>query len=326
MRTMSKQNVAVVTGGFSKESVISVRSAKIVCENIDKDLYNSYLIIINDNNWKANIDNKEYAIDKNDFSLTYNNEKILFDKVFMIIHGNPGENGLLQGYFDLLKIPYTASSLLTSAITFNKSITQILAKYHGLNVAKSVLLYKNESYNIDEILNTVGLPCFVKPNNGGSSIGMSKVNDKSLLKEAIEIAFKEDDEVQIEEFLKGTEVTCGVLQKDNEIMALPITEVVSKKEFFDYEAKYNSALSEEITPARISQELTKKIQELSVFVFKKFRCKGVSRIDYIIKNDVPYFIEINTIPGLSEASILPQQAKEKGISLKELFNLMLKNI
>jgi D-alanine-D-alanine ligase len=322
-----KKNIALVTGGDSGESVISLQSAKIIKENIDKEKFNVFTILMKGHNWKYIADDGyETDVDKNDFSIIEQNGKIMFDAVFIAIHGTPGEDGKLQGYFDILKIPYTFSGVTASSITFNKNYCQSLAKEYGAVTAKSVLIKKGEKYLAKEIIAKTGLPCFVKPNNGGSSIGMSKVMEINSLAEAIEIALKEDNEVQIEEFIEGTEITCGILQKKNEIIALPITEIVSKHDFFDYTSKYDPTLAEEIIPARVPEEVHEKCREISLHLFKKFNCKGVARFDYIVKNNMPYFLEVNTIPGLSSASIVPKQAVAMGFSLKEFFTTLIENV
>jgi D-alanine-D-alanine ligase len=321
-----KKNIALVTGGDSGESVISLQSAKIIKENIDKEKFNVYTIIITGPEWKYLADNNtETAVDKNDFSITVNNSKIKFDCVFLAIHGTPGEDGKLQGYFDIMGIPYTFSGVTSSSLTFNKSFCQLIAKEYGVISAKFILLKRGDAYKTEEIISKTGLPCFVKPNNGGSSIGMSKVMKAADLTAAIDKAFKEDAEILVEEFIEGTEVTCGILQKKNELIALPLTEIVSKNEFFDYESKYDPSLADEITPARVPEEIHKKCKDLSLHLFKKLGCRGVSRFDYIVKNNKPYFLEVNTIPGLSAASLVPKQAKAMGISLKELFTILIEN-
>jgi len=322
-----KKNIALVTGGDSGELVISMQSASVIKENIDKENYNVYTILIKGSKWLyLSADNTETNVDKNDFSIFQNEEKIKFDVVFLAIHGTPGEDGKLQGYFDLMNIPYTFSGVVTSSLTFNKNYCQLLAKEYGAITAKSVLIKKGEKFQIADIVSVTGLPCFVKPNNGGSSIGMSKVKKIEELAEAIETAFREDTEVQIEEFIEGTEVTCGILQKKNELIALPLTEIVSKHEFFDFKSKYAPELADEIIPARVSKEIHVKCKELSLHLFKKFACNGIARFDYIIKNNTPYFLEVNTIPGLSSASIVPKQANAMGISLKELFTILIENV
>jgi D-alanine-D-alanine ligase len=322
-----KKNIALVTGGDSGESVISLQSAKIISANIDKEKFDVYTVMIKGSSWKyIAADGSETAVDKNDFSVTEKGKKVLFDAVFLAIHGTPGEDGKLQGYFDVMGIPYTFSGVISSSITFSKSYSHELAKLYGATVATSVLLKGGEKYNVDDILKVTGLPCFVKPNNGGSSIGITKVKDKKDMDAAIAIALKEDAEVQIEEFIEGPEVTCGILQKGKELIALPMTEIVPKREFFDYIAKYTDGMSDEITPARISEEMREKCCTLSLHLFRKFNCKGVARFDYIIKNNVPYFLEVNTIPGLSAASIVPKQAEAMGIPLKELFSILIENV
>jgi D-alanine-D-alanine ligase len=322
-----KKNIALITGGDSGESVISLQSAKVIKENIDKEKFIVFTILLKGSCWKfISDDNKESDVDKNDFSIFYENRKIKFDAVFIAIHGTPGEDGKLQGYLDMMKIPYTFSGVISSSLTFNKNFCQSLAKEYGATTAKSVLVKKNVKFNVDEIISTTGLPCFVKPNNGGSSIGMSKVKDKKDIEKAIQTALHEDNEVQIEEFIEGVEVTCGILQKKNELIALPLTEIVSKHEFFDYASKYDTSLAEEITPARVPNDVHNKCKELSLHLFRKFNCRGVARFDYIVKNGNPYFLEVNTIPGLSAASIVPKQAQAMGIPLKEFFTILIDNV
>ena len=323
---MTKKNIALVTGGDSGESVISLKSAQIIKENIDLTKFNVYTILIKGAEWLYLMDSGEKSeVNKNDFSIIENQKKVIFDAVFIAIHGTPGEDGKLQGYFDMLKIPYTFSGVTCSSITFNKSYCQLLAKSYGATTAKSVLIKKGEKIKLQEILHITGLPCFVKPNNGGSSIGMSKVTQEDMLEKAILTAFEVDSEVQIEEYIQGTEVTCGILQKKNELIALPLTEIRSKREFFDYTSKYDPSLAEEITPANVKPEIHAKCKEISLHLFKKFDSRGVSRFYYIIKEDTPYFLEVNTIPGLSAASIVPKQAGVMGIPLKELFTILIEN-
>lgn len=324
---VSKKNIALVTGGDSGESVISLQSAKIISGNIDREKFNVFTILITGSNWKyIAADGSESNVDKNDFSVTDNGKKTVFDAVFIAIHGTPGEDGKLQGYFDMMRIPYTFSGVISSSITFSKNYSHALAGYFGATIAKSVLLKSNEKYNVDEILKITGLPCFVKPNNGGSSIGITKVKKKEEMDEAIAVALKEDSEVQIEEFIEGSEITCGILQKGDELIALPVTEIIPKREFFDYIAKYDPDMADEITPARVPEEVHAKCREMSLHLFRKFNCKGVARFDYIVKNNELYFLEVNTIPGLSAASLVPKQALAYGISLKEFFSILIENV
>lgn len=317
-----KKNIALVTGGFSGEAVISYKSAVTIDNNLDRKKFNVYKIDINPKGWFHELaDGRKLEIDKNDFSLQIDNHKILFDAVFVGMHGTPGEDGKLQGYFDTLKIRYTGCDATTSAITFNKRYTVAVAKMAGIAVANSVLLIKNNFISPDEAASQLRFPVFVKPNNGGSSIGISKVNDPSdELGAAIEKAFREDNEVLIEEFINGREFTIGVFKSKDTIITLPITEIISEKEFFDYEAKYEGA-SEEVTPAQIDEVVADKIREAAQKIYNVFNCRGVVRIDFIYQEEsgMPYMLEINTIPGQSEASIVPQQVKAMGWSLKEFY-------
>ncbi len=318
-----KKNIAIIMGGDSSESVISLKSAAVVQKYLDKEKYAPYQVLITKQKWAVVEGENEFSIDKNDFSSTINGQKIKFDAVFNAIHGTPGEDGKLQGYFELLGIPYSSSGVLGSALTFSKGTSNAVIKAWGLaNTAKSVVVRKGESVDEAAVISALGLPCFVKPNNGGSSFGASKVKEAAQLKSALAKAFEHDPEAIVEEFLPGTEVTCGVFRYAEKTTVLPITEIVPKNEFFDFEAKYKGA-SEEVTPARISRELTDEIQRITGTVFDKLGLKGMSRIDFIIKENVPYLVEVNTTPGLSEQSIVPQQARSVGISLTDLFGMMI---
>jgi D-alanine-D-alanine ligase len=317
-----KKNIALVTGGFSGEAVISYKSAVTIDNNLDRNIFNVYIIDINPEGWFYEMPGgTKIEIDKNDFSLIVNDEKIKFDAVFIGMHGTPGEDGKLQGYFDTLGISYTGCDAATSALTFNKRFTVSVAAFSGIDVAKSVLLMKDNRTSPDEMVRQLKFPVFVKPNNGGSSIGMSKVNEPSdEVGIAIEKAFKEDDEVLVEEFIKGREFTTGVFKTKGNIIVLPITEIISKKDFFDYEAKYEGA-STEVTPAEVDEVVADKIREAAKKIYSVFNCHGVVRIDFIYNEEAgrPFMLEINTIPGQSEASIVPQQVKAMGWSLKEFY-------
>jgi len=317
-----KKNIALVTGGFSGEAVISYKSATTIDNNLDRERFNVYKIDINSNGWfYESPDGGKAEIDKNDFSLPLDGQRIRFDAVFIGMHGTPGEDGKLQGYFDTLNIPYTSCDAATSALTFNKRFTVAVAAFSGISVANSVILIKNAFQSPDEVAGKLKFPVFVKPNNGGSSIGMSKVTKMSdEFGSAIEKAFREDDQVLIEEFIEGREFTVGVFKTKGNIIVLPITEVISQKEFFDYEAKYGGA-SSEVTPARIDEVIADKIRDAAKKIYQAFNCRGVVRIDFIYNEQVkqPYMLEINSIPGQSEASIVPQQVRVMGWSLKEFY-------
>lgn len=315
------KNIAVVCGGNSGEKVVSLRSSQFVIDNLNPHKYIGYQILIEGSRWTyISTEGKEYSIDKNDFSVTTDTEKIQFDVVFNIIHGDPGENGKLQAYFEMLGMPNTSSDSTVSALTFNKAYCNHIVRDLGVNVAPSVHLFKHGKVDIDHLLDHVGIPCFVKPNSGGSSIGMSQVNEASELKPAIEKAFAEDDEVLVETFFKGRELTCGLIQTNNELVVFPICEIVSKKEFFDYEAKYNEELVEELIPAPIDEAISKVIKSTSVYLYKKLHISGVARVDFIFEGDNYIFLEVNTIPGLSAQSIVPQMARAYGWSNSELID------
>jgi D-alanine-D-alanine ligase len=319
------QNIAVVCGGYSGESVVSMRSAAMVMEHIDRSSYWPVQIVIEKSRWYAMWNGLEVDVNKNDFSVTLDNKKVVFDGAFVIVHGTPGENGLLQGYFEMIGLPYTTGDVMNMSLTFNKKATTVYLKSLGFNVAESRVLYANEAhYDLDQLIKQVGLPCFVKPNNGGSSIGTSKVKKMEELKPAIDKAFREDGQVIVESFLEGVEVTCGVIKIEGKAQALPMTEIVSKNEFFDFDAKYQG-LSEEITPARIAEDLFKQIQFLSERIYNEMKCRGMIRVDFIIQNQVPFVVEINTVPGFSAASIIPQQAACMGIDKTALISMVIQS-
>jgi D-alanine-D-alanine ligase len=320
-----KPNIAFVTGGYSTEAVISYKSALTIEKNVDRDKFNVYKIDITPQGWYYEGDNGvKIAVDRQDFSLTINGKKLTFDAVLIGIHGTPGEDGKLQGYFDLTGLPYTSCDSATSALTFNKRYTVAVAAFAGINVAKSVHIFKDNPATLEEILNQVSLPVFVKPNNGGSSIGMSKVDKAADLCGALEKAFKEDDQILVEEFIAGREFTIGVFKSTKGIITLPITEVRSKKDFFDYEAKYEG-LSEEITPARVDESIAQKVRSTARKIYELFNCRGVIRIDFIYNEakQAVYMLEINTVPGQSEASIVPQQVRAMGWTLKDFYTALI---
>ena len=320
-----KKKIALVTGGYSGEAVISYKSAISIEKNIDSDKWDHYTIDINPAGWfYLSKDGTKIPVDKNDFSITVNGDKIIFDAVLVALHGTPGEDGKLQGYFDCLKIPYTSCDAATSALTFNKRYTVAVAAFAGMYVAKSMHLFKQVQTNAATILEQLRLPVFVKPNNGGSSIGMSKVKEGTELEEALAKAFKEDEQVLVEEFIKGREFTIGVFKSKGKIITLPITEIIPKKEFFDYEAKYEGA-SDEITPANVEESIAKQVRDEAIKAYSIFNCNGIVRMDYIYDEAVgrPCMLEINTVPGQSEASIVPQQVRAMGWTLMEFYSALI---
>ena len=323
-----KKNIALVTGGFSGEAAISYKSAVTIDNNLDRERFNVYKIDVTTNGWFYELPNgSKTEIDKNDFSVQVNNDKIKFDAVFIGIHGTPGEDGKLQGYFDALRIPYTSCDAATSALTFNKRYTIAVAKMAGISVANSVHLFKHSPVPVSQILDQLKLPVFVKPNNGGSSIGMSKVHKPGDLQGAIDKAFKEDDQVLVEEMVKGREFTIGVFKTKGNIIALPITEVISQKDFFDYEAKYEGA-SSEVTPAQLDEAAADKVRDAAKKIYAVFNCRGVVRIDFIFNEESgkPFMLEVNTVPGQTEASIVPMQVKAMGWSLKEFYTKLVEEV
>ena len=314
------KNIAIIMGGYSSEYKISLISGNVVYQFLDKTRYNGFRIHIFKEKWVYVDDAEtEFPIDKNDFSTTVNGKKINFDCVFNAIHGTPGEDGLMQAYFELLEIPQTSCDYYQAALTFNKRDFLSVLKPYGIKSAVSYYLNKGDEIYPDEIVKKVGLPCFVKPNKAGSSFGISKVKTVAELPIAIEVAYKEDNEIIIESFLDGTEVTVGVINYKGTITVLPITEIVSDNDFFDYEAKYLGK-SQEITPARISEEMAQKVGDIAKRAYELLKMKGFSRTEFIIVNDEPYMLEMNTIPGLTPESLIPQQAIAAGISLEELFS------
>jgi len=314
-----KKNIAIIMGGYSSEYKISLLSGDVVYSTLNKDRYNAYRIHIFENKWVfVNDNDEEFPIDKNDFSVVVNETKIQFDCVFNAIHGSPGEDGYMQGYFELLKMPQTSCSMYQAALTFNKRDLLATLKPYGIKTAESYHLNLGDPLNEEAIIAKVGLPCFVKANKAGSSFGISKVYKKEDLQAAVEKSFKEDNEIIIEQFLDGVEVSVGVISYKGETLVLPITEIVSENDFFDYEAKYLGQ-SQEITPARISEEYANKVRLEAKRIFEILKMKGFSRSEFIFKNDEPYLLEVNTVPGLTKESILPQQAEEANITLEDLF-------
>jgi D-alanine-D-alanine ligase len=321
-----KKTIALLTGGTTGEWVVSVKSAATIAQNIDTTKYDVYKIMLTENGWFYEpADSVKIEIDKNDFSLTVKGKKIVFDGVFIVIHGSPGEDGKLQGYFDMLGIPYTTCNALTSSITMNKGYTKaVVTGIKNLNVAKSLQLFKDD-YKAEEVKTQLKLPYFVKPNNGGSSIGMSKVKTVDDLESALEKAFKEDTQVLVEEFVEGREFSIGVFKTKGKIVVLPTTEVKTKNEFFDFDAKYTPGVTEEITPGDMSEEEKARVEQVVADVYQKLNCRGIVRIDYFLEHGTGnfYFIEINTIPGQTATSFIPQQVAAMGMKLQDFYTQVL---
>jgi len=314
----TKKNIAVVYGGYSSESVVSQKSADGVCSFIDNEKYDIFPIFISKLKWCAIVDKNEYPISKSDFSFIINDKKIIPDFIYITIHGSPGEDGILQGYLKMLNIPHSSSDVLASSLTFNKFLCNSLLKEFGIKVAKSVLIRKQTNLRKNDFVKT-GFPCFVKPNAGGSSFGISKVYKFKDLKSAVDKAFKECDEVIIEQYIDGVEITCGLYKTSDKSVIFPLTMVISKNEFFDFEAKYNPEKAQEITPAPIDKKIANEIQNISSFIYDLLRCKGFIRIDYIIQKDKIFLLEINTNPGMTSTSFIPQQIAAKGLNIKDIF-------
>jgi len=314
-----KKNIAIVFGGYSAEWIISEKSAKVVFKHLNRAFYVPYLIHIAEDGWNVISENGERIPI---VSFILNEKKNTVDVVFNAIHGTPGEDGVLAGYFDMLKIPYTSAGVLASSLTFSKRFCNgFLHQFSDLHIANSVFILKDDKVDSEVILNEVGLPCFVKPSCAGSSFGISKVKKSEDLLAAVHLAFEHDNEVIIEQFIDGTEVSNGVYQKDGKVVALPLTEIVSENDFFDYNAKYKGE-SQEITPARVDAKTAFLVQQTTKNVYRRLGIKGMARVDYIIRNGQPFLIEVNTIPGLSEESILPQQVREVGVSLEGFLGIL----
>jgi D-alanine-D-alanine ligase len=320
------RTIAIVAGGDSSEYEISVKSAVEVGKLLSPT-YLVYIIMIRGTNWYwEDRKGRYHSIDKNDFSLKVDDGRIRFDAVFIAIHGTPGENGLLQGYFDMMQIPYSSCSSFCSALTFNKQACKLFLKEYGIPMAKNILIRKSNIPDPSSIIMQTGLPCFVKPNDSGSSFGVTKVKTGDELPAAIETALRESDEVMIEAFMDGREVACGVVRVKGKAIVLPVTEIISKNEFFDYEAKYTPGKSDEVTPADMPEEITNEVQDLSSTIYDLLGCKGIVRVDFIIVGGKPYFLEINTVPGMTEESLIPKQAKAAGIALSELYSMVIEDL
>ena len=319
------KNIAIIAGGNSSEYEVSMKSGKNIYDEVDETRYNKYLVVLKERDWHVEIGEEKFPVDKNDFSFTRNGEKILFDFAYITIHGVPGENGLLQGYLDMMGVPYGCCNVLASALTFDKHTCNTYLKSYGVNVADSVMLIRGMAYDVNEIINEVGLPCFVKPNAEGSSFGVTKVKEAAQLEEALKKAFALCREVLVETFIDGTELTCGVVKAGDMDITMPIAEVVPKNEFFDFEAKYDPTKSDEIIPARISPELTKRIKTLSSMIYDILRCEGIVRVDYIVREDEIFMLEVNTTPGMTSNSFVPKMVRAMGGTLREVLTKIIDN-
>lgn len=307
--------IAIMAGGNSSERKISLKTAQQILESIDKSRFTPVIVDVKGTRWMAIVDGEKYPIDKNTFSFQRKNRRIRFRFAWIAIHGTPGENGMLQGYLDCLNIPYSSCSTLVSALTFDKHMCKMYLQHFDIHMAKSILVREGDNVDAEQIAEQLGLPLFVKPNTSGSSFGVSKVKKSEDIVTALKKAFAEDKEVIVEAFISGTEVSCGVFKSKKASYVLPVTEIVSPNEFFDYHAKYFSKKTQEITPARISDELTKLVQQYTSEVYDALHCHGIVRVDFIISNNIPYFLEINSVPGMSRESIIPKQLRTAGIDI-----------
>lgn len=322
----ARKTIALLTGGNSSEKVISIQSARQIAKQLDPSRYDTHVITVEGKEWYIE-DGKGQRISVNltDFSLSLPEQTVYFDYALVMIHGDPAENGKLQGYLDMMGIPYSCPGVLTSALTFNKYFCKNYLAAFGIKGARHMLITRENITAVDEVARNIGFPCFIKPNNGGSSFGTSRVTSPDGLLPALEKAFAEDSEVLAEEALTGTEITCGILKIKGKELLLPLTEVVSKKEFFDYEAKYTPGMAEEITPARISPELTAACHALSSRIYDVLQCKGIVRIDYILSGDTFWFLEVNTVPGMSENSIVPRQIRAAGLTMAGVLEMLIQS-
>ncbi len=316
---MSKKNIAVVYGGDSSEIVVSRKSAQGVLSFIDKSIYHAIAVLVTRDKWVAELNGCEFPIDKNDFTFFNGDKRVVFDCVYITIHGTPGEDGKLQGYLDMLNIPYSTCGVLPASLTFNKFTCNTYLKGYGVSVADSVLIRKGTEFDVENIADKLGLPCFIKPNAGGSSFGISKAKKIGDIEPAINKAFEESNEVIIEEFIKGNEFTCGVYKVPGHENVFPITEVISANEFFDFEAKYTAEKAQEITPARLPKETTKRIQQITSLIYDILGCKGIIRVDYMLSDNRIFLLEVNTTPGMTTTSFIPQQIKAAGLKIEDVF-------
>jgi D-alanine-D-alanine ligase len=319
-------NIAVFTGGDSSEYVISMKSAHQVRKWLEAAGHTCYLVEVKKDKWMVHVEDKRLPLDKNNFSFLYNEEEFRFDFAWNTIHGTPGEDGKLQGCFDMMGIKYSSSNHLSSALTFDKYTCKSFLKQHDILTPEAGLVRKNIETDLEALAALVGLPCFVKPNSGGSSFGTTKVVQFEELQAALDEALQEDNEAIVERFIKGTEVTCGLMKGRDGFTLFPITEIIPENEFFDYEAKYTEGKAQEITPARIEKDIAKKCQDMSMDIYKLTNCSGIIRVDFIIKGNQVYFLELNSIPGMSEESIIPKQVLSMGLQMEDILQQVIEEV
>ena len=323
---MENLNIAIFTGGDSSEYVISMKSAEQVLKWLKAAGHTCYLVEVKRDAWTVHVGKKRVPLDKNSFSFLNKGDKITFDFAWNTIHGTPGEDGKLQGCFDVMRIPYSSSNHLSSALTFNKYTCKSFLKQHGVLTPEASLVRKELETDLEAVAEMVGFPCFVKPNSGGSSFGIAKVVRFEELQPALEEALREDHEAIVERYIKGTEVTCGLMKQGDDFTLFPITEIIPKNEFFDYEAKYTAGKAEEITPARIDDDVTKKCQEMAMDIYNLTNCTGIIRVDFIIKGNQVYFLELNSIPGMSAESIIPKQVRSMGLKMETVLQQVIEEV
>lgn len=321
-----KRTIAIVAGGDSSEYIVSLRSAQGIYSFIDKEKYNLYIVMMKGLDWHVQLpDETTCPIDRNDFSFQLNGEKVTFDFAYITIHGTPGENGRLQGYFDMMGIPYSCCGVLAAALTFNKFVCNQYLRGFGVRIAEALSLRQGQTVSDNDVIEKIGLPCFIKPSLGGSSFGVTKVKTREQIQPAIAKAFEEGEEVVIEAFMDGTEITCGCYKTKDKSVVFPITEVVTHNEYFDYDAKYNGQV-DEITPARIPNELRDRVQMLTSAIYDILGAQGIIRIDYIItEGDKINLLEVNTTPGMTPTSFIPQQVRAAGLNITDVMTDIIEN-
>ena len=313
-----KKNIVVIAGGNSSEYEVSIKSGNHIFSEVDGEKYNKYLMILRGRDWMVEIGDQKFPVDKNDFSFEYQGKKVVFDFAYITIHGNPGENGMLQGYLDMMGVPYSTCNTLVEAITFDKYTCTNYLNAFGINTTHPIMLVRGKAFDKEAVLKTVGLPCFVKPNAEGSSFGVSKVKTAADFDAAVEGAFKMCREILVESFIDGIEFTCGLYKVGDKKVVMPVAEVIPKKEFFDYEAKYDAKMSDEIIPGRFSAEITGRIQDMASEVYDILRCEGIVRIDGFVRGEEIIMLEVNTTPGMTANSFVPKMVRVMGFPLRDV--------